>query len=178
MRLTIGEVRDRAMILDCLNRYAQGVDQRNWPLYESAFTADAAVEVIGYLNHTVTPIEFRDLLCGTFDATRLSGQHFLGNTLFEIDGDTAHTVTEFMAVTLEHAGEPGAAARQITAALYIDDLTRVADGWKIARRTLVRKSSNEDALPFADPFAAAIEATLKTGWPLAPYTQDQTLDTL
>jgi len=178
MRLTIGEVRDRAVILDCLNRYAQGVDQRNWPLYESAFTPDAVIEVVGYLDHEVTPIEFREILCGAFDVTRLSGQHLLGNTIFAFAGDRAHTVTEFMAVTLERSGEVGTAARQITAALYIDDLARFDNGWKITRRTLVRKSSNEDFLPFADPFANAIETTLKAGWPLALQTQGQSIDAL
>lgn len=178
MRLTLDAVRDRVLILDCLTRYAQGVDQRNWPLYDSAFTADAVVEVMGYLDHTVTPTEFRELLCATFDATRLSGQHMLGNTLFELRGDSAHTVTEFLAVTLEQSGTAGTAARQVTAALYIDDLARTSEGWKITRRTLVRKSSDEAALPFVAPFATAIATTLKAGWPSASQTQDQTLDAL
>ncbi|HZU65229.1 MAG TPA: nuclear transport factor 2 family protein [Novosphingobium sp.] len=171
MALTIAALLARAAIHDCLNRYAQGVDQRNWPLFLSAFAPGAVVVVQGYLAAPITPEGFAALLRDTFDHNRLSGQHLLGNTALAVEGARAHAVTEFLATTLEEGAAPATAARQITAGLYVDDLVCGDDGhWRIARRTLARKSSNEDQLPFLPPVADAVRATLRAGWPLASPT--------
>ena len=131
------------------------------------------VVVQGYLPDPVSPAQFRDILRDTFDHNRLSGQHLLGNTHIAFAGDKAHAVTEFMTVTLEEAPEPDHALRQVTAGLYVDDLVRHEGDWRIARRTLSRKSSNEDRVPFLPPIADAVRLTLRTGWPF-PFRQDET----
>lgn len=151
--MELAEIVDRELIGRTLRRYAQGVDQRQWPVFHSAFAEGATVRIPGYLDGAVTPLGFERLLGGTFDSTRLSGQHFLGNTLFRIDGDTARTVTEFLAVTTERAeGTHGAAgeavAVQHSAGLYVDDLVRADDNWLILRRTLVRKSDDIRTVPY------------------------------
>ncbi|MFT4248828.1 MAG: nuclear transport factor 2 family protein [Pseudomonas sp.] len=160
MRLSLREVAERAAIVDCLNRYAQGVDQRDWPLYASAFSDDARIEVPGYLDDALTPEAFRRFLCETFDATRLSGQHLLGNTRFVAGAGGMRTVTEFLAVTLERDPRDGLARRQVAAGLYIDDLVRGTRDWRIRRRVLVRKSDDVHRIAFTGDAARAVTATL------------------
>ncbi|MEE4454648.1 nuclear transport factor 2 family protein [Novosphingobium resinovorum] len=162
MRLTWQTLRDRAELLDCLTRYAQGVDQRSWPLYDSAFHESAQVEVPGYMDAALSFVAFREMLASTFDALRLSGQHLLGNMRAEIDGDSARTVTEFLATTLEQA--EGGSLREVTPGLYIDDFRRIDGEWRIVRHAIVRKAADGAVIPFASPIADAVRATLATDW--------------
>ncbi|GAA3613733.1 hypothetical protein GCM10022223_32400 [Kineosporia mesophila] len=143
---------DRAAILRTLRRYSQGVDQRQWDLYLSSFTDEGTVEIPGYLEKRISAKEFVTFLSGTFDRNRLSGQHVLGNTLFDLRGDRARTVTEFLAYTTEQQDEDVAVQR--SAGLYVDDLVRAEGGWLIAHRTLVRKSDNRKVVHYDQRTAA------------------------
>ncbi|GAB6899274.1 nuclear transport factor 2 family protein [Kineosporia succinea] len=146
------ELLDRAAIVRTLRRYSQGIDQRQWPVYLSAFTPDARVEIPGYLEEPLRAADFVEFLSGTFDANRLSGQHLLANTLFTIEGDRARTVTEFLAHTTEKDGDEVVVQR--SAGLYVDDLIRTDDGWLIAHRVLVRKSDNRTRVRYDERTAA------------------------
>jgi len=171
MRLTLADLRDRAGLQDCMNRYAQGVDQRQWPLYDSAFAPGAQVEVPGYMQGTLGFVAFRGMLADTFDAARLSGQHFLGNMHASIAGERAHAVTEFVATTVEVATS-GSATREVTAGLYVDDFERTDGVWRIVHHRIMRKSADAATLPFAPPIADAVRFTLTADWahalPLIP----------
>jgi len=169
MALTWQEVKDRAEISDVLHRYAQGIDQRAWDLYLSAFAEDAVIDVVGCLAAPMTPVQFKEFLTATFDRVRLSGQHLLANTLFLVSGNRAQTVTEFLAVNLERTEEPSRIRRQIAGGLYIDDLLRTAAGWKIVRRTLVRKSDDEEFIVYPETVLDAIEDTKRTSRFLAQH---------
>lgn len=153
---------DRARIERTLRRYSQGVDQRDWALYRRAFAPGALIEVPGYLDTPLGPEEFAGHLAGAFDTTRLSGQHILANTLYDIRGDRARTVTEFLAVTTERqepgpaGGAPIAVRRQISGGLYVDDLVRTDDEWLIAHRVLVRKNDEWAVLTYGDAELRAV----------------------
>lgn len=164
MRLTIYDLRARTGIADCLNRYVQGVDQRIWPLYDSAFGTDAQISVPGYLEEPLSPAAFRGMLCDTFDATRLSGVHLLGNSKVNIDGDCAHSVTEFLAVTLERTDLADEALSETTAGLYVDNLIAEHGEWRIQNRVLSRKSSDAKIVKLTKQLEAAITSTLNTRW--------------
>lgn len=164
MPLTLAALRERTAIADCLARYAQGVDQRVWSLYDSAFHPGAEIEVPGYMDGTLGFVAFREMLASAFDARRLSGQHLLGNIEARIEGSRARTVTEFLATTLEEAD--GRALREVTPGLYIDDFLKLDGEWRIVRHRIVRKASDGALLPFTDPFAAAVRHTLASTWPL------------
>ena len=162
MSFTWQALRDRAELQDCMTRYAQGVDQRSWPLYDSAFHADGQVEVPGYMDGALGFVAFREMLADAFDRLRLSGQHLLGNLHAEVNGDSARTVTEFLATTLEQAA--GGASREVTPGLYIDDFRREGGEWRIVRHVIVRKAANGAVLPFVSPIAEAVRTTLATPW--------------
>lgn len=165
----VAHLADREDVAATLRRYAQGVDQRDWELYRRAFAPGAVVEVPGYLPGPVSPEEFAGHLAGTFDDARISGQHLLANTLLEVRGDRAHAVTEFLATTVEHArpaGErDGTVRRQVAGGLYVDDLARTPDGWRIRRRVLVRKSDEHAVLRYSD---ADLTATATAGAARSP----------
>lgn len=151
------EVIDRAAITRTLRRYAQGVDQRQWDVYRSAFAPGATVAIPGWLEGSITAERFIELLSGEFDQLRLSGQHHLANTLVEfgaaesgLDGltvpRTARAVTEFLAVNAERVSEePGDACvrTQYSGGLQVDDLERHGGDWLIRHRVLVRKNDEQ-----------------------------------
>lgn len=158
MSLTLDDLRDRALISSALNRYAQGVDQRQWSLFLSAFARDARIEVPGYSDAQFTPQEFKEFLTSAFDSIRISGQHALSNTRFEIVGEYARTVTEFMAVNLERSGTPSEFRCQRAAGLYIDEWQRNASVWEIVRHVIVRKSDDQETVAIAPEHLAMIDA--------------------
>ena len=69
-----------------------------------------------------------------FDGVRSFGatQHFMGNQLRRVDGDTAHTETYCVA----HHFEDPAGTREslIIGVRYVDELERRDGGWLITRR--------------------------------------------
>ncbi len=148
------ELADRAAIRRTLRRYAQGVDQRQWDLYRSAFAPGAAVAIPGWIATPVTAEHFIELLSGEFDEIRFSGQHHLANTLVEFGStnardeapDTARSVTEFLAVNTERVSDQATAHRvrtQYSGGLQVDDLVRHGDAWLIRHRVLVRKNDEQ-----------------------------------
>ncbi|MFT4123838.1 MAG: nuclear transport factor 2 family protein [Microbacteriaceae bacterium] len=139
----------REQIQQTLRRYSQGLDQRDWSLFLSAFTEDALVEAPGWLEAPISPRGFAEALAGAFDTARLSGQHLLANTLYDIRGDTAHTITEFLASNTERAEEPGKVVLQHAGGLYVDDLARDGGSWRIRHRVLVQKSDNRRVVDYA-----------------------------
>ena len=163
MSVTLAELATREDILRTLRRYAQGVDQRDWALYLSAFTSDATVEVPGYLPGPVTAEEFSRHLAGTFDSLRISGQHLLANTVFVITADEARTVTEFLATNAEResegtsrAGAGLAVHTQRVSGLYADELVPTAAGWRIRHRILAMKNEDTAAVAYSPEIVAAV----------------------
>lgn len=164
MALTEQELLDRAEIFDALIAYSQGLDQRNWDLFDRAFTPDAALRFPGSGHHPLTPAEFKELLRSQNDSTRLSGQHNLYNPHYRIEGDTAHVVTEFTWLTLQQSHEPGLLYEVSGGGLYVDDLARTADGWRITARNVGQKSHLTRHVPYPADRIEAIRKTLHGHW--------------
>ncbi|MCW5951263.1 MAG: nuclear transport factor 2 family protein [Propionibacteriaceae bacterium] len=163
MSVTLAELATREDILRTLRRYAQGVDQRDWALYLSAFTSDATVEVPGYLPGRVTAEEFSRHLAGTFDSLRISGQHLLANTVFVITSDEARTVTEFLATNAEREPEGPSGAEdelavhtQRVSGLYADELVPTDSGWRIRHRILAMKNEDTATITYPARVVAAV----------------------
>jgi hypothetical protein len=154
----------RAEIADALNRYAQGVDQRAWDVYMSAFSPDATIDVVGLETGPFTPQAFSEFLASTFDPVRLSGQHALSNTLHLFDEGRQRTMTEFSAVNLERCDDPERYRRQHALGIYVDDWVETADGWRIQHRTIAQKSNDEELRPYPAPIIEAVQLTLTADW--------------
>lgn len=161
--LTLQDLLDRAGIDDAINAYSHALDQREWRFLEKGFTKDAQITLLD--RDQVLDLDgLVELLSGN-DATRLGGQHLLGNTWYEIDGDTAHTVTETYWTTLQTSEEADRYLLIRGTAMYVDDLVRTEDGWRIARRALALKSVTRDLVPVREDDLENIRRTLtKDSW--------------
>ena len=161
--LTPQDLLDRAGIDDAINAYSHALDQRDWSILPEAFTPDAEIVLIGR-EKVLDPSSLVELLSGN-DATRLGGQHLVGKTRYRIEGERAHTVTEALWTTLQTTEEDGVFLLIRGTGIYVDDLVRGEDGWRIARRELALKSITRDRVPMAEADIADIRYTLeKDSW--------------
>jgi hypothetical protein len=155
---------DRAAIQDVLHAYAQAQDQNRWDLFERVFTADAEVELPGTALGTLPAAALGRFLRDDFNATRVSGQHLIGNTLIEVDGDAARSTSEVLHLTLQRTDRPGVLHRSRGTGLYADTWQRTADGWRIAHRVATQKHLEEDDVSYPADLLATIEAGAATDW--------------
>uniref|UniRef100_UPI00404B38A9 nuclear transport factor 2 family protein n=1 Tax=Brachybacterium sp. GPGPB12 TaxID=3023517 RepID=UPI00404B38A9 len=89
----------------------------------------------------------------------------MGKTRHRIDGDSAHAVTEALWTTLQTTEEEGTFLLIRGTGIYVDDLVRGEDGWRIARRELALKSITRDRVQVAEADLADIRYTLeKDSW--------------
>lgn len=161
--ITAEELLDRAEIQDRLHRYCQAQDQNAWQLYQGVFRPGAEVEFVGLPFGTLTAEQLETFL-RDFNATRLSGQHLIANTLIEVDGDTARSVCEVLHSTLQRTEEPGRLKLSEGGSLYADSWQRTAEGWQITHRVVTQKHLNEDVVDYDEQFVAVIEAGAAGDW--------------
>lgn len=121
---------DRQEILDCITRYARGIDRLDEELVMSAFHDDA-VDCHGAF--TGSPKEFVAWWAPR-QTRREVAQHYLMNHSVELDGDVAHTETYFVAV-LKFVD---ADVASVNGGRYVDRLERRAGVWRIAVRVVAR----------------------------------------
>lgn len=134
MALPPEQISDRLEITDTITRYSVGLDQRQWELWDLAFTNDAVLDFTP-VGLGVQPVAEAK---ATFDANTAripAGQHLLTNTLIELDGDTATARSEYTLNTFEKVKTPGRAKWNRGGGWYEDDLVRTPAGWRITRRT-------------------------------------------
>lgn len=131
------ECQDRQDISDLLVRYATGIDQRDWPLFRTVFTADCELDYgeIGAWEGVDAVAEFMDKV----HATAGHLLHRLSNQAITIDGDTAVARTYVDALIMAADNQTGVNG----IGFYDDEIVRTPDGWRIARRrfTAVRVST-------------------------------------
>ena len=122
---------DESAVARIMVNYARGVDRRDWDLVRSCFRDDAYVH--GTAFEGVLDEYLAILRPGVehFPST----QHFIGNQLREVTGDTAFTETYLIA--RHFADAAGEVESLITGVRYEDRLVRSpgqGPGWAIGRR--------------------------------------------
>ncbi|AMN46897.1 hypothetical protein ACG33_07260 [Steroidobacter denitrificans] len=129
-------LRDRADLTDLINKYATGIDTRDWALYRSIFADEVDIDFSSYDGQPAARMRGDDwvaavqMLLPGFDVT----QHLLANMVFDIRGDTA-TVTVYMQA--EHFLTNGLGDSSHTLGGYYTHRIRLGmDGWKIHGVTL------------------------------------------
>ena len=137
MPADIGELADRAAIMDVMIRYGTSVDAREMDRYRSCFTDD--VTVVGYGPGAMEGADA--YLAYVTDALRnfAGTQHLMGNQVVDLRGDEATARTEVQATHFLR-DEPDAI--MTLWATYVDEMVRGADGeWRIRRHELVRRGA-------------------------------------
>ncbi|HEX4518308.1 MAG TPA: nuclear transport factor 2 family protein [Gaiellaceae bacterium] len=120
---------DRQAILDCLQRCTRGIDRLDEELVLSAFHEDA---VDHHNSHTGTPTEFVAWFWGRQEK-RAGCQHYVTNTVIDLDGDTAHVETYFLATNRQE----GEDVMDLSGGRYVDRFERRGGEWRIALRQVV-----------------------------------------
>jgi len=137
------EVRDRLAIADVLHRYTRIIDRGEIARLDEVFTHDGRCRIVdlpsGEQDFSVR--EFADYLADTLAACNFM-QHFISNTLVDLDGDRA-SADSYLAVMYElkpgHRSSAFGLFDQTTDLLlggeYRDDFVRTNAGWRITTRT-------------------------------------------
>jgi ketosteroid isomerase-like protein len=134
---------DEAEIRALLARYVRGVDRADIEMIKSCFHPDATE------NHGPfqgSGIEFAERPSRKTLATR-SMHHLLGQTLLEIDGDTAQSETYFSCSLVRRKSEDDPYRFVEAWGRYVDRIERRDSGrWLIARRRVVMDHTRESEL--------------------------------
>ncbi len=121
---------DEQQIRQLLLRYVVALDSRDFALLESVFTPDARIDIpaAGVFDPAGYRVACAEGL-GRLDAT----QHFVGEPMLQITGDTARARSYLLA---QHVVNQLAPEATLTiGAWYDDEFRRVGERWLIAART-------------------------------------------
>lgn len=127
---TVQWLRDRELIREVPQRYAFGVDRRDFAIVRACFTDDCYVSG----SRNAAPIE--EYLATLEPGVRHypSTLHFMGNQYVDVEpgADTGHVETYAVAYHMPDDGND-----LVMGVRYCDDVRRVGDGWLICARTAV-----------------------------------------
>jgi hypothetical protein len=113
----VARLEARAEILDCIQRYARGVDRRDRPLLRSAYHDDAVDDHVGF----VGPVEDFIDWAFAYHSTQTRYQHYLLNHTAEVNSDEAHAETYYLFVGTDRAP---ANHMTLSGGRYVDRLER------------------------------------------------------
>ncbi len=130
--LTLQEISDRLEINDLLIGYSHAVDTQDWDAWEKVFTEDAIIDYTEMGGPRGDVKSTREFLASTMPMFP-SYQHMIGNTVLELDGDTATARSICHNPMVIDMGE-GKTHVFYCGLWYRDKLVRTADGWRIADR--------------------------------------------
>jgi ketosteroid isomerase-like protein len=128
----IAELLDERDIVAVALRYCRALDTKDWAKLATVFLPDATADLSSGTN-----LVGLDAIVGRI-RTALEhlddSQHLVGNHEVTVDGDTATHRCYLQAQHIRKAATGG--PNYIVAGRYEDTLTRTAEGWRIAHRTL------------------------------------------
>lgn len=119
-------LKDRAEILDCMNRYTRGADRLDEELFLSSYHEDAIDDRGAFTSHP------RDRVAWLFDYLRSldNATHHITNFTLEIEGDVCHAES-YVLTTVQPRGSQTVT---VGTARYVDRLERRNGEWRIAHR--------------------------------------------
>ncbi len=134
----------RFEIIDVMNKYAIGIDTKNYPLFRSIFSDDVEVNIVYtsnfgsennvYIKGANNWVKYVDKEVSIFRNT----QHMLGNPMISYNGKVAIVRTDLRAIHY-YADKPNDST---TFWGYYETHMVNNDGWKIIKHTLTGIGSN------------------------------------
>ena len=121
------ELADRADILDCMHRYARGMDRHDRELVRSAYHDDGIDDPVAFVGPADDFVDW----AVAYHAGQVRHQHYLTNHTAHIDGDTAHAETYYLFVGTDRDPDK---PLTITGGRYADRLERRNGRWGIVNR--------------------------------------------
>ena len=130
---SLAEVADRLAINELMYRYARMVDFRKWELFDQVFTADATCDYTSTGGIKGSAREVMDWLDRALSGWP-TNLHFVTNVSIDFDSarDTAQATCYFLGPMAQ--GTVGSQLVITNAGLYVDQLRRTADGWRMTDR--------------------------------------------
>lgn len=117
---------DKEAIREAALRYTRGIDRHDVELMMAAYHPDATDDHGAYIGG---PTGFADYANATHDLHWVSHQHYLTNHVIDLDGDTAHCESYFLAVLKRPTGEC-----DMVGGRYVDRMAKRDGCWAIAER--------------------------------------------
>ena len=131
LRRDVQELKDRAAILDVVNRHARGCDRHDAELLSSTYHPDGVDEHGAARNAGPA---FPSFINAVHAATSQAHTHNITTHTCEIDGDTAHAESYVLVALLA----PDGGSTTVMSGRYLDRLERRDGQWRIsARRSTV-----------------------------------------
>jgi len=125
-----------------IHRYATGIDTKNWELFATCFTDDAAFDYgdIGQWNSAQEITAFMTAAHVPMRDTK----HMMHNIVIGMDGADRATAVTYVHTVQALDGDAGGWVDAV--GQYDDELVHTGDGWRIARRkfTLTRMLTSFD----------------------------------
>jgi hypothetical protein len=125
----VRELLDRQAIVDCVHRYARGVDRGDEELVRSAYHADAVEDHGAYVGEVDGLVAFLGAAHAPFPAY----QRYVSNTTVDLHGDEAHAESYYSCVL--RRDDRGRLL--VNGGRYVDRLERRDGQWRISRRVVV-----------------------------------------
>ena len=148
----IDELLAKQEIRDALMRYSRGIDLLDPDLVKSAYHPDAYDDHGTFKGNAHEFAEHVIVGLSRLECT----EHFLGNSLIEVEGDRAYSETYHVAYHRIPADEDGVAKDFTWGGRYVDVFERREGGpWLILHRTVVHSWSRIDDVPDSNAAMAA-----------------------
>jgi hypothetical protein len=156
MQSALRALLDREQIRDVLQRYARGVDRRDWSLVAAAYHPDAHDDHGGYKGGVAGLLKWLERRHADIEQS----MHFLGNCIIDFLSDTTAVAETYCVVTQRHTDAASATVQtllgeetiptgaKLMAELfcrYVDRFERRGDDWRIVRRTVVMEEVKASA---------------------------------
>lgn len=143
MRKTDKDVLAEAAIRSVQASYCRAADRVDFELFRTCFHEDAVLEFSFWTGGVDEFIGMAEQMLAGFVATT----HFTGNSLIEVNGDTA--ACEFYALATHRiaADEKGPERDYATAVRYVDRMECRGGDWRIARRLCILDWARTDPVP-------------------------------
>jgi hypothetical protein len=122
---------DKAQIAEVLIRYATGIDAKDWALFRTCWTDEVDIDY-GDLG-TFTDADAFATLMEQIHGGMGQTYHRISNIVVDVQADRATARSYVHAVLMAVPGDAGSWIDAL--GHYDDELTRTADGWRIAKRT-------------------------------------------
>jgi SnoaL-like protein len=145
----VRELKDKADIGDCMQRYARGMDRQDRALLRSAYHDGAVDDHVGFVGLVDDFIDW----AFAYHSTQTRYQHYLLNHTADVDGDTAHAETYYL-----FAGTDRQPANHMTLSggRYVDRLERREGRWAIVDRVCVVEWNSELTSQLTDEIVAMV----------------------
>ncbi|WP_326545991.1 nuclear transport factor 2 family protein [Mycolicibacterium sp. ND9-15] len=122
---------DKVQIAEVLIRYATGIDAKDWGLFRTCWTDEVDIDY-GDLG-TFTDADAFTTLMEQIHGGMGQTYHRISNIVVDVRADRATARSYVHAVLMAVPGDAGSWIDAL--GHYDDELTRTAEGWRIAKRT-------------------------------------------